>query len=71
MLEKEGFRIERMHQINKVGALSWWLYGKLLGRKRINKASLKLFDKTVWFWRRIDAAIPWRGLSLVVVARKT
>jgi glycosyltransferase involved in cell wall biosynthesis len=70
MLEKEGFRIERMHQINKVGALSWWVYGKLLGRKRINKASLKLFDKTVWFWRRIDAAIPWRGLSLVVVARK-
>jgi SAM-dependent methyltransferase len=71
MLEQEGFRVEEIHQINKIGALSWWLYGKLLGRKRIHKPALKLFDKTVWFWRRIDAIIPWRGLSLIAIARKT
>jgi len=31
---------------------------------------LKLFDKTVWLWKRLDPILPWRGLSLVVVARK-
>jgi len=31
---------------------------------------LKVFDKTVWLWRRIDWLLPWRGLSLVVVAKK-
>ena len=36
----------------------------------INNFNLKLFDKTVWFWRRVDGLIPWRGLSLIVVARK-
>jgi len=31
---------------------------------------LKLFDKTVWIWRRIDGLLPWRGLSLIVLATK-
>ena len=32
---------------------------------------LKIFDKTVWLWRRIDGMLPWPGLSLIVVARNT
>ena len=31
---------------------------------------LKIFDKTVWLWRRLDRLMPWPGLSLIVVARK-
>jgi len=31
---------------------------------------LKLFDKTVWIWRRIDGLLPWQGLSLIAVARR-
>jgi SAM-dependent methyltransferase len=70
LLTGAGFRVERTHQLNKIGAVSWWIYGKLLHRKRIAKVALKLFDKTVWLWRRIDGLMPWRGLSLVVVARR-
>ena len=62
--------MERVHQLNKIGAVSWWIYGKLLGRKKIAKSSLKLFDKTVWIWRRIDGLMPWRGLSLIAIARR-
>jgi hypothetical protein len=29
-----------------------------------------LFDKTVWFWRRVDGLLPWPGLSLVAVAKR-
>jgi hypothetical protein len=32
---------------------------------------LKIFDKTVWLWRRIDPLLPWPGLSLIMVARKS
>ncbi len=70
LLANAGFKIERVHQLNKIGAASWFLYGKLLGRKRINKPSLKLFDKTVWLWRRIDGLLPWRGLSVVAIAKR-
>ncbi|HLH40004.1 MAG TPA: glycosyltransferase [Bryobacteraceae bacterium] len=70
MIAETGLRVESVHQLNKAGAVSWWIYGKLLRRKKIAKPALKLFDKTVWIWRRIDGLLPWRGLSLVVVARK-
>ena len=65
-----GFQIERVHQLNRVGAIAWWLSGKVLGRRYISKITLKLFDKTVWFWRLVDGLLPWRGLSVVAVARK-
>ena len=70
LLEQNGFTIKRMHQLNKIGTPAWWLYGKLLRRRHINKLSLKIFDKTVWFWRRMDGLLPWPGLSLVAVASK-
>ncbi len=69
-LGETGFAIQTSYQLNKIGTLSWWLFGKVLGRKAINRVALKLFDKTVWFWRRVDGLLPWRGLSLVVVAKR-
>jgi len=71
ILASSGFQLERVHQLNKVGAVSWFVYGKLLGRKKIAKAALKLFDKTVWIWRRIDGLMPWRGLSVIAIARRS
>jgi glycosyltransferase involved in cell wall biosynthesis len=70
LLETAGFRVEQTRQLNKVGSVSWWMFGKLFGRKKIAKAPLKLFDKTVWIWRRIDGLMPWRGLSLIAVAQR-
>ena len=70
MIGKTGLRVDRVYQLNKIGAVSWWIFGKMLGRKRINKFSLKVFDKTVWFWRRIDGLLPWKGLSVITVASK-
>jgi glycosyltransferase involved in cell wall biosynthesis len=67
----QGFEIERVWGFNKAGAPPWWVYSKIAGSRRINKLTLKIFDKTVWIWRRIDGLIPWPGLSLILVGRKT
>jgi len=61
--------MESAVSFNKVAALPWWAYSKILGAGNISKLVLKIFDKSVWFWRRLDALIPWPGLSLLVVAR--
>src|SRR5689334_15864073 len=53
LLESAGFTVEKMEQFNKAGAPPWWTYSKV-GSTRINKVVLKVFDKTVWLWRRID-----------------
>jgi glycosyltransferase involved in cell wall biosynthesis len=71
MLGKFGFQIQQKHQINKIGAAGWWFSSRVLHRSRISRPGLKLWDKSVWLLRRIDAILPWPGLSLVVVARYT
>jgi len=70
LLEAHGFSVEKIYQLNKAGAPPWWVYSRLLGSRKISKPVLKLFDKTVWIWSRLDGLIPWPGLSLILVARK-
>jgi hypothetical protein len=70
LLEAHGLAVETAYSFNKVGAPPWWAYSRLLGSRNINKLVLKVFDKTVWIWRRLDWLMPWPGLSLIVVARK-
>ena len=70
MLESQGFAVEAATDFNKAGSPPWWAYGKLFGSRHINKPVLKIFDKTVWIWRRLDPLIPWPGLSLLVAGRK-
>lgn len=70
MLQSAGFSVVNVHQVNKVGVPPWWFYGNLLKRQQINKITLKIFDKTVWLWRRLDWLFPWRGLSLIAVAQR-
>jgi glycosyltransferase involved in cell wall biosynthesis len=70
LLENAGFEVVRIRDINKAGVLGWWLASRVLGRKRLSKVTLKLFDKTVWLWRLADRLLPWHGLTMVVEARR-
>lgn len=70
MLETEGFGVECVYQFNRIGKPAWWFFSRVLRRQKVNKFTLKAFDKSVWFWRRVDRLLPWDGLSLIVVARK-
>jgi len=69
-LEAGGFQMSSVESFNKVALLPWFLYSRVLHAGNISKLVLKIFDKSVWFWRRLDVAIPLPGLSLLVVARK-
>jgi hypothetical protein len=62
--------VAHSESFNKVSMLSWWAYSRVLHTRNISKLVLKIFDKSVWFWRRLDGLMPWPGLSLLVVARK-
>ncbi|MBX5497009.1 MAG: glycosyl transferase, partial [Bryobacteraceae bacterium] len=70
MLAECGLEVQVSYQMNKIGRPAWWLFGRVLGRRKLSKVMLKIFDKTVWFWKRAERVIPWKGLTLVVVARK-
>jgi hypothetical protein len=70
LLAAHGFAVETVESFNKVALLPWWAYSKLFHAGNISKLVLKIFDKSVWFWRRLELVMPWPGLSLVAVGRK-
>ena len=69
LLEAAGFEVVKEEGFNKIGSLSWRISGQVLGQRKMSRLLLKLWDKTVWFWRRADVLLPWRGLSFIAVAR--
>jgi SAM-dependent methyltransferase len=70
LLGDAGFETIQAYQLNKIGRPAWWFYSRILERSHISKIALKLFDKTVWIWRRVDVFLPWQGLSLIAIARR-
>jgi glycosyltransferase involved in cell wall biosynthesis len=69
-MEATGFQIEAEFTFNRVTVPGWFVNGKILRRTRFHKLPLKIFDSTVWIWRRIDGLLPWQGLSLITIGRK-
>ncbi len=69
-LEDAGFTVERILDFNRISRPAWWLSGKILRRSRISRLQLRLFDWTVWLWRRLDGSIPWGPVSIIAIARR-
>jgi len=68
--EQAGFQIERILEFNRVSRPGWYVTGKLMKRSRISRFQLKMFDRLVWLWRRVDRFMPWKPTSLIVIANK-
>ena len=69
-LRTAGFEIVKMQDFNRASRPSWWFNSCVLQRKRLGKVQLRIFESTLWLWRRIDRFLPWRGLSLIAICRK-
>lgn len=70
LLSQAGFDVVRTIQVNKAGKLAWYISSRVLHRPSLSKMTLKIFDKTMWFWKLMDQILPGEGLSLIVEARK-
>jgi glycosyltransferase involved in cell wall biosynthesis len=69
-LERQGFEIEQIFEFNRVSVPGWWLNGKLLRRRHFSRFQLKVLDWMIWLIRKIDHLFPWRGMSLIAIARR-
>ncbi|NJL27970.1 MAG: hypothetical protein HC897_08750 [Thermoanaerobaculia bacterium] len=65
-----GFELSSCRDFNRFSRPVWWLNGKLLGRRALGRVQLKILNALVTFLRPFDRFLPWRGLGLVVVARR-
>jgi glycosyltransferase involved in cell wall biosynthesis len=69
-LQQVGFRVEDILEFNRAARPGWYVTGKVFKRDVISPASLKLFDRMVWLWRRVDRMLPWPSTSIIGVAVK-
>jgi len=70
LFEELGYQTEELFTLNKIGVVGWWWRGKIAKQKAIGRFGLKLFNVLVPIFKLIDPVLPWKGLSLVIVARK-
>jgi SAM-dependent methyltransferase len=69
-VEDAGFELERMLEFNRVSLPAWRFTGKVLKARTLSSAGMKMFDRFVWLWRRIDAKFPWEPTSIIAIARR-
>ena len=69
-LETVGFNISHCSNLNMLGAVGWFVNGKILGRGMMPKRQMRLFNKLTWMLDLERFLGPPFGLSLLVVAEK-
>jgi 2-polyprenyl-3-methyl-5-hydroxy-6-metoxy-1,4-benzoquinol methylase len=69
-MEHIGFELEQMLEFNRISRPGWWFSGRILKRKTLGRLQLKLFDRLVWLWRRIDRRLPWQPTSIIAIGVK-
>jgi SAM-dependent methyltransferase len=69
-LEGAGFEVERIIEFNRVSRPGWYFTGKILKRNTLARFPLRMFNKLVWLWRKIDSSLPWGAVSIIAIARK-
>jgi SAM-dependent methyltransferase len=69
-MEQAGFQVERVIMFNRVSRPAWYISGRIFKRTALGRRQMKLFDRFVWLWRRIDRILPWRSISLIAVGVK-
>ncbi len=53
-MEQAGFRVETILDFNRISRPGWYVTGKLLKRTTLSALQMKVFDRLVWLWRRVD-----------------
>jgi glycosyltransferase involved in cell wall biosynthesis len=70
LLESAGYEFERMLEFNRVSRPGWIFTGKVLKSKTLSPFAMKIFNKFVWLWRKIDGHLPWPPTSIIAIARR-
>lgn len=70
LMKDAGFEIVHTRQVCKLGALAWFINGKILRRRRLTPRQMLTFDRCWPLMNWFDRFLPWRGMSLIMVGQK-
>jgi len=69
-LRSVGFAVEKTFTFNKTSVPMWYINGRILKHRTFSRIQLKIFDSLIFLVRRVDRFLPWKGLSVIAIARK-
>lgn len=69
-IEEAGFTVEGILDFNRPSRPGWYFSGKVLQKREISRLQLRIFEKLVWLWRRIDRVLPWPSVSIIAICVK-
>jgi len=69
-MEQAGFQVEQIIRFNRVSRPAWFVSGRILKRRSLEWNQMRLYDRFVWLWRRIDKLLPWRPTAMIASARR-
>jgi SAM-dependent methyltransferase len=70
-LRQAGFTVDSFRDFNRPSVPGWFWNGRVLKRREFGRLQLKIFNLLVPLVRRIDHLLPWRGLGIIAVARRS
>jgi len=71
LLKDSGFTIVKSRKLNFLGAIGWWLSGRVLKRDTVSKRRIKLFNTVAPIVLPFEDLIePPFGTSILIVAKK-
>jgi glycosyltransferase involved in cell wall biosynthesis/phospholipid N-methyltransferase len=69
-MERAGFELEKIFGLNRVAPPFWFLNGRILRRKSVPGAQVRLFDRLVPLIKIFDRILPMPPLSIIAIGRK-
>ncbi len=70
VMEAQGLVVREILEFNRISRPAWYLSGRVFKRRTMSPLQLKLFDRTVWFWRFADRLLPWPPTSIIAIGEK-
>ena len=70
VMTEAGFEVMEILNFNRISRPGWYVKGRLLRQTRIPRGQIKMFDRLVWLWRRIDKFLPWHPTSVIAIGVK-
>jgi cyclopropane fatty-acyl-phospholipid synthase-like methyltransferase len=71
LLADSGYDVEDILSFNRVSMPAWKFTGQVRKARTLSRMALRVFDKFVWIWRKIDQSLPWEPTSIIAIARRS
>ncbi len=69
-MQEAGFEVERILTFNRISRPAWYFTGRVLKRTALSPLQMKMFDRLVWLWQRLDRVLPWPSTSIIGIGTR-